>query len=273
VEGPRLGDRLWRRPQGAAARSTRTAGRRRTAREAAQVERKTPFSEAMENAPANRAGCGRIEPARRGTTPPSGSITTQGWCIRSLSFPRTPLTCCSAANTESKQSGRMTLCAASVFVSCNSGLGCVWVRIPAVDAGSAAGGLVRRRSARRSVVERTPVELGCGLGRCGAPEVPENGGEVNRSRLSQRVPAPEGDGARGADRLGRRPALANPRGISRTPSLRGPDGIKGVSLVNRHVQESHPVAPPPVLGSRGGKPLGGGVQRWSNRSCVARNAG
>ena len=182
-------------------------------------------------------------------------------------------TCCSAANTESKQSGRMTLCAASVFVSCNSGLGCVWVRIPAVDAGSAAGGLVRRRSARRSVVERTPVELGCGLGRCGAPEVPENGGEVNRSRLSQRVPAPEGDGARGADRLGRRPALANPRGISRTPSLRGPDGIKGVSLVNRHVQESHPVAPPPVLGSRGGKPLGGGVQRWSNCSCVARNAG
>ena len=227
----------------------------------------------MENAPANRVACGRFEGARRGTTPPSGSITTQGWCIPSLSFPRTPLTCCSAANTESKQSGRMTLCAASVFVSCNSGLGCVWVRIPAVDAGSAAGGLVRRRSARRSVVERTPVELGCGLGRCGAPEVPENGGEVNRSRLSQRVPAPEGDGARGADRLGRRPALANPRGISRTPSLRGPDGIKGVSLVNRHVQESHPVAPPPVLGSRGGEPLGGGVQRWSNRSRVARNAG
>ena len=159
----------------------------------------------------------------------------------------------------------MTLCAASVFVSCNSGLGCVWVRIPAVDAGSAAGGLVRRRSARRSVVGRTPVELGCGLGRCGAPEVPENGGEVNRSRLSQRVPAPEGDGARGADRLGRRPALANPRGISRTPSLRGPDGIKGVSLVNRHVQESHPVAPPPVLGSRGGN-------RSEEESSVGRTA-
>ena len=172
-------------------------------------------------------------------------------------------TCCSAANTESKQSGRMTLCAASVFVSCNSGLGCVWVRIPAVDAGSAAGGLVRRRSARRSVVERTPVELGCGLGRCGAPEVPENGGEVNRSRLSQRVPAPEGDGARGADRLGRRPALANPRGTSRTPSLRAPDGIKGVSLVNRHVQESRPVAP--AVLARGGN-------RSEEESSVGRTA-
>ena len=140
----------------------------------------------------------------------------------------------------------MTLCAVLVFVSCNSGLGCVWVLLSKAEAGSAAGGLVRRRSARRSDVGRTCVELDCGFGRCGAPAVPERGGDVNRSSLSQRVVAPGGDGARGADRLGRRPALANPRVTSRTPSLRAPDGIKGVSLVNRHVQESHPVAPAPA---------------------------
>ena len=47
----------------------------------------------------------------------------------------------SAANTESKQSGApATLCAASVFVSCNAGLGCVWVRVSPVDAESARGG-------------------------------------------------------------------------------------------------------------------------------------
>jgi hypothetical protein len=220
----------------------------------------------MENAPPNRAACGRSEAARRGTTPPSGSITTQGCCIRSLSFPRTPLTCCSAANTESKQSGRMTLCAASVFVSCNSGLGCVWVRIPAVDVGSAAGGLVRRRSARRSVVERTPVELGCGLGRCGAPEVPENGGEVNRSRLSQRVPVPEGDGARGADRQGRRPALANPRGISRTPSLRGPGWYQGGVVGQQACSGKSPGCA--ATCSR----FSGGVNRSEEESSVGRTA-
>ena len=143
----------------------------------------------------------------------------------------------------------MTLCAASVFVSCNSVLDCVWVLFSQTEAESVAGALGSRRSAwGGSDVGRIPVELGCGFGRCGAPAVLESGGDVNRSSLSQRVLAPEGDGARGADCLGRRPALANPRGTSRTPSLRGPDGIKGVSLVNRHVQESHPVAPPPVLG-------------------------
>ena len=182
------------------------------------------------------------------------------------------LTCCSAANTESKQSGRMTLCAALVFVSCNSGLGCVWVLLSQAEAESVTGGSGSRRSARRgSDLGRTYVELDCGFGRCGAPAVPERGGDVNRSSLSQRVVALGGDGARGANRLGRRPALANPRGTSRTPSLRAPDGIKGVSLVNRHVQESRPVASAPARG--GGKPLGGGVQRWSNRSRVARNAG
>ena len=165
----------------------------------------------------------------------------------------------------------MTLCAALVFVSCNSGLGCVWVLLSQAEAESVTGGSGSRRSARRgSDVGRTSVELGCGLRRCGAPAVPERGGDVNRSNLSQRVVAPEGDGARGADRLGRRPALANPRGTSRTPSLRGPDGIKGVSLVNRHVEESGPEGTEPFGGA---KPLGRGVQRWSNRSCVARNAG
>ena len=163
----------------------------------------------------------------------------------------------------------MTLCAALVFVSCNSGLGCVWVLLSKAEAESVTGGSGSRRSARRgSDVGRTSVELGCGLRRCGAPAVPERGGDVNRSNLSQRVVAPEGDGARGADRLGRRPALANPRVTSRTPSLRGPDGIKGVSLVNRHVQESGPEGTEPL---GGGKPLERGVQRWSNRSREACN--
>ena len=205
----------------------------------------------------------------------------------------------------------MTLCAASVFVSCNSVLDCVWVLFSQAEAESVAGALGSRRSAwGGSDVGRIPVELGCGFGRCGAPAVLESGGDVNRSSLPQRVLAPEGDGARGADCLGRRPALANPRGTSRTPSLRGPDGIKGVSWVNRHVQESHPVAPAPARGggnrseeessvgrtaralpaTRGEAarsrsaalvgplarrprwtPLGGGVQRWSSRACGVHN--
>ena len=191
-------------------------------------------------------------------------------------------TCCSAANTESKQSGRMTLCAASVFVSCNSVLDCVWVLFSQTEAESVAGALGSRRSAwGGSDVGRIPVELGCGFGRCGAPAVLESGGDVNRSSLSQRVLAPEGDGARGADCLGRRPALANPRGTSRTPSLRGPDGIKGVSWVNRHVSGKSPgcagacsrggetarrrspalVEPLARCPQRGVKPLGRGARR------------
>ncbi len=63
----------------------------------------------------------------------------------------------------------------------------------------------------------------------------ERGG---RERLPAHAVAPKGDGARGAARLGRRAALASSRSFSRTVCLRGPDGIKRVSPVNRRVQES-----------------------------------
>ena len=71
--------------------------------------------------------------------------------------------------------------------------------------------------------------------------VPVNRGfgiDVGGSGVKGGVVATEGDGARGVSRLGRRSALAISRGFSRTACLRGPDGIKRVSPVNRRVRES-----------------------------------
>ena len=91
------------------------------------------------------------------------------------------------------------------------------------------------------------------------PAVRSSGWNGNGCRLTPRAVATEGDGARGVSRLGRRSALAIFRGFSRTACLRGPDGIKRVSPVNRRVRES---------GTRWHAALGGRnrsdgvVQRW-----------
>ena len=81
------------------------------------------------------------------------------------------------------------------------------------------------------------MEAAAGSGRSGALAASENGGDGNRSSRSARAVAPAGDGARDVDRLGRRPAFAIPRGFSRKFGLRGRDGTKRVSSVNRRVHE------------------------------------
>ena len=182
------------------------------------------------------------------------------------------------------------LCAASGIVRSKPGLDCVWVLVSHLDAGSARGGVqCCRAPSRCSDVVTTFVEAAGGSECSGSPPVRSNGGDGKGCRLTPRAVALEGDGARGAARLGRRSALAIPRGFSRTGSLRGPDGIKRVSPVNKRVQESGPADAPRSGGEtarrrstalveplargpqRAGKPLGRGIQCWKNRSRVARS--
>ena len=114
------------------------------------------------------------------------------------------------------------------------------------------------------------MEPGSGFGCSGAPGVAEDGGDGIRPSVPPCAVAEDGGGARSADRLRSRRTFELLRDFSRTTGLRGPDGIKGVLPVNTRVQEK--------VGHAGAMPLGGleprgrGVQRWSNRSRVARNA-
>ena len=153
-------------------------------------------------------------------------------------------------------------------------LGCVWVWVwvsdSRVEARSAAGGLDRRPSASRaSDLGSRLVEPCGGFDRSAAPTVTANGANEIRSSLSLRAVAPEGDGARSADRLGRRPELAIPRDFSRTTCLRGVGWYQVCVAGQQACSRKWPRQAPRCSG---GEPLGRGVQRSSNRSRVAANA-
>ena len=97
----------------------------------------------------------------------------------------------------------------------------------------------------------------------GPPAVRSNGRNGNRSRLPRCAVAPEVDGARGAARPRGCLSFASIRGFSRTACLRGPDGIKRVSPVNRRVRES---------GARWHAALGGGETARTGSTALAETA-